>query len=205
MGSEIERGNGRRLMRIGDLAKRAGTTMRTIRYYEERGLIEPSGRTQGGFRLYEEEELRKLHLIRSLQVLDIPLAKVKAFLDERRRGRPASEIAPALQGVLRDHLEEIERRAAQYEAMRESVRDTIAILDSCARCPHEPSPTVCPLCPALAGRAAIPLHMQAVIESANRAISRSDGRGDADCPIDASVAREARIADWGVPILKNGG
>ena len=86
-------------MRIGDLAKRAGTTMRTIRYYEERGLIEPARRTKGGFRLYQEEELRKLHLIRSLQVLDMPLAQVKAFFDERQRGRTAAEIAPAPAGV----------------------------------------------------------------------------------------------------------
>src|SRR5512137_1371428 len=108
------------VMTIGDLARRAGTTMRTIRYYEERGLIEPIGRTKGGFRLYQEEELRKLHLIRSLQVLDMPLAQVKAFFDERQRGRAAAEIAPALQGVLREHLHEMERRIAQYRAMQES-------------------------------------------------------------------------------------
>jgi DNA-binding transcriptional MerR regulator len=158
-------------MRIGDLAKRARTTMRTIRYYEERGLIEPSGRTAGGFRLYEEEELRKLHLIRGLQVLDIPLARVKAFLDERQAGRPASEIAPALRSVLGTHLQEIEGRVAQILAMRDSVRDTLEILESCTRCPHEPGPRVCSSCPALAGRETIPLHMQAVIETAHHAHS----------------------------------
>jgi hypothetical protein len=40
-----------KLMRIGALARKAGTTMRTIRYYEERGLLSPRGRTKGGFRL----------------------------------------------------------------------------------------------------------------------------------------------------------
>ena len=155
-------------MRIGDLAKRAGTTMRTIRYYEERGLIEPARRTKGGFRLYQEEELRKLHLIRSLQVLDMPLAQVKAFFDERQRGRTAAEIAPALQGVLREHLQEMERRIAQYRAMQDSARETIDILDACSRCPHEPGPDVCRQCPVLAGRATIPLHMEAVIEAGRR-------------------------------------
>ena len=155
-------------MRIGDLARRAGTTMRTIRYYEERGLIEPARRTKGGFRLYQEEELRKLHLIRSLQLLDMPLAQVKAFFDERQRGRVAADIAPALQDVLREQLREMGRRIAQYRAMQDSVRETIDILDSCARCPHEPSPSVCPQCPVLSARAAIPLHMQAVIEARQR-------------------------------------
>ena len=152
-------------MRIGDLAKRAGTTMRTIRYYEERGLIEPARRTKGGFRLFQEEEVRKLHLIRSLQVLDMPLAQVKAFFDERQRGRTGAEIAPALQGVLREHLQEMERRIAQYRAMQESARETIDILDACSRCPQEPGPSVCRQCPVLAGRATIPLHMEAVIEA----------------------------------------
>lgn len=156
------------VMTIGDLARRAGTTMRTIRYYEERGLIEPVGRTKGGFRLYEEEELRKLHLIRSLQILDMPLAQVKAFFDKRQRGRTGAEIAPALRGVLQEHLQGIEQRIVQYRAMQDSVRETMEILTTCAQCPHEPGPKVCPPCPALAGRAMIPLHMQAVIEAAGR-------------------------------------
>ena len=155
-------------MRIGDLAKRAGTTMRTIRYYEERGLIEPARRTKGGFRLYQEEELRKLHLIKSLQVLDIPLAQVKAFFDERHPGRTAAEIAPALQGVLRQHLQEMDRRIAQYRAMQDSARETIEILDTCRRCPHEPGPGVCRQCPMLTARASIPLHMEAIIEAGQR-------------------------------------
>ena len=157
-------------MRIGDLARRAGTTMRTVRYYEERGLIEPAGRSKGGFRLYREEELRKLHLIRGLQLVDMPLAKVKAFFDERQRGRAAAEIAPGLQGVLRAHLQELEQRIGQYRAMQESIRETISILDSCAVCPYEPGPAVCPRCPVLTARDTVPVHMQAVIESGPRCV-----------------------------------
>ena len=175
---ESEKGTHAKLMRIGDLAKRAGTTMRTIRYYEERGLIEPARRSKGGFRLYEEEELRKLHLIRSLKILDMPLAQVKAFFDERHRGRTAAEIAPSLQGVLREHVQEMGRRIAQYRAMQDSARETIEILDACTRCPYEPGPDVCRQCPALCGRAAIPLHMEAVIEAGRR--EETIGAVDAD-------------------------
>lgn len=152
-------------MRIGDLAKRAGTTMRTIRYYEERGLIEPAQRSKGGFRLYHEGELLRLRLIRNLQFLDVPLAQVKAFFDQRRRGRAATEVAPALQSVLEKQLREMERRITQYRAMQESVRETIDILDSCRHCSYEPGPDVCPRCPVLAGRASVPLHMLAVINA----------------------------------------
>lgn len=158
-------GNGASRMRIGDLAKKAGTTMRTIRYYEQLGLIRPVGRTKGGFRLYEEEELGKLNLIKSLQLLDIPLAQVKAFFDQRKQGRTAAEIAPPIRQILQAQLTQMEQRIVQYRAMQESLRQTLEILGCCARCPREPGPDVCSICPAITSRAEIPLHMRAVIEA----------------------------------------
>jgi len=158
-------GNGTSRMRIGDLAKKAGTTMRTIRYYEQLGLIRPIGRTKGGFRLYEEEELRKLSLIKSLQLLDIPLAQVKAFFDRRQQGRSAAEIAPPIRQILQEQLTQMEQRIVQYRTMQESLRQTLEILTCCAGCPREPGPDVCSICPAITSRAEIPLHMRAVIEA----------------------------------------
>ncbi len=74
MENGIER-NGTHI-RIGELAKRAGTTMRTIRYYEQRGLITPAARTKGGFRLYAEQNVQRLLLIKQLQLQNLPLAEV---------------------------------------------------------------------------------------------------------------------------------
>jgi MerR family Zn(II)-responsive transcriptional regulator of zntA len=162
-------GNNERLMRIGDLARRAGTTMRTIRYYEQIGLIAPVTRTRGGFRLYEEDELRKLRLIKNLQLVDTPLSQVKAFFDQRRRGRVASDIAAGLSALLEEQLQVVEQRIAQFRAMEASLRETIEILRCCAECSLEPGPEVCPRCPVITSRSVIPLHMQAVIELAQRA------------------------------------
>ncbi len=158
-------GAGKR-MRIGDLARKAGTTMRTIRYYEERGLLSPSGRTKGGFRLYEDEELKKLHLIRSLQQLDIPLAQVKAFFDQRVHGKRAAEIAPGLRRTLQDQLDSLEAQMQRCRAMQESIRQTIDILRSCVECVQVPGPESCESCPALGSVERLPLHMQAIIETA---------------------------------------
>jgi DNA-binding transcriptional MerR regulator len=166
MGEESDNGRNGRLMRIGDLAKKAGTTMRTIRYYEQLGLITPAARSKGGFRLYEEDELRKLRLIRSLQLLDTPLAQVKEFFDQRQRGRVASDVAPGISRLLRRRLLEMEKRIAQYRATQRSLRETIEILNCCSECPLEPGPEVCSRCPVITARPEIPLHMQAVIEAA---------------------------------------
>ncbi len=162
-------GNNGRLMRIGDLARKAGTTMRTIRYYEQLGLIEPVARTRGGFRLYEENELRKLRLIKSLQVVETPLSQVKAFFDQRSRGRVASQIAGGLSVLLEQQLRVVEQRISQFRAVETSLRETIEILRCCAECSLEPGPEVCPRCPVITSRSRIPLHMQAVIELAQRA------------------------------------
>jgi MerR family Zn(II)-responsive transcriptional regulator of zntA len=166
MGQGNENGKNGRLMRIGDLAKKAGTTMRTIRYYEQMGLIAPVARTKGGFRLYEEDEVRKLRVIKNLQHLDTPLAQVKAFFDERQHGRIASEVAPGIASLLQRQLEEMEGRITQYQAMQASLRETIEILQCCSECPLEPGPDVCSRCPVITSRGKIPLHMQAVIEAA---------------------------------------
>ena len=155
-----------RLMRIGDLAKKAGTTMRTIRYYEQLGLIAPVARTKGGFRLYEEDEVRKLRVIKNLQHLETPLAQVKAFFDERHQGRIASEVAPGIASLLQRQLEEMDGRIAQYRAMQASLRETIEILQCCSECSLEPGPDVCSRCPVITSRGEIPLHMQAMIEAA---------------------------------------
>jgi DNA-binding transcriptional MerR regulator len=155
-----------RLMRIGDLAKKAGTTMRTIRYYEQLGLIAPVARTKGGFRLYEEDEVRKLRVIKNLQHLDTPLAQVKELFDERQHGRIASEVAPGIASLLQRQLAEMDGRIAQYQAMQASLRETIEILQCCSECSLEPGPDVCSRCPVITSRGKIPLHMQAMIEAA---------------------------------------
>lgn len=162
-----QEGNGQNgeLMRIGDLARKAGTTMRTIRYYEQLGLIAPAARTRGGFRLYEEGELRRLRLIKILQTVETPLAQVKALFDWRQRGKAASDIAANISQLLEGQLQEVEQRMAQFRVTQASLRETIEILRSCCRCSREPGPEVCSHCPAITSRTSIPLHMRAVIES----------------------------------------
>ena len=65
------------MMQIGDLANRVGVTARTIRYYEELGLIEPEERTGGGFRLYSDAQLRRLKIIQSLKELGFDLERIR--------------------------------------------------------------------------------------------------------------------------------
>ena len=68
-------------MQIGDLAAKAGVTPRTIRYYEELGIVEPEERTAGGFRLYSEAQLRRLQIVQSLKELGFELEHIRVFFN----------------------------------------------------------------------------------------------------------------------------
>lgn len=71
---------GIRHAQIGEVAERIGLSLRTIRYYEEMGLVTPSGRTTGGFRLYSETDVARLRLIRRMKPLEFSLEEMKDVL-----------------------------------------------------------------------------------------------------------------------------
>jgi len=151
------------LLRIGELAKRTGTTLRTIRYYEQLGLINHFARTRGGFHLYYPDDCQKIQFIRSLQLLGTPLAQISRLLERRRRAESGAEGAPEIIEILGRQLAEIETRVAIYRQMRDSIRQTLEILQVCKECPLKPSKEVCCRCDAVTSMKEVPLPMQAMI------------------------------------------
>ncbi|MFI1758491.1 MerR family transcriptional regulator [Streptomyces sp. NPDC020571] len=70
-----------RHMQIGEVAERTGLSLRTIRHYEEVGLVIPSARSKGGFRLYTESDVDRLMVIRRMKPLDFSLEEMRDLLD----------------------------------------------------------------------------------------------------------------------------
>lgn len=68
------------LMHIGEVAERTGLSHRTIRYYEEMGLVEPAGRTEGGFRLYDQAGIDRLLLIMPMKPLGFSIEQIRDLL-----------------------------------------------------------------------------------------------------------------------------
>ncbi|MBK1784284.1 MerR family transcriptional regulator [Prauserella cavernicola] len=68
-------------MRIGEAAARTGLSMRTLRYYEEVGLVTPSARSQGGFRLYAESDVARLEQIKRMKPLGFQLDEMRELLE----------------------------------------------------------------------------------------------------------------------------
>ena len=78
------------LLKIGKFAKLAKTNLRTLRYYEELGLVTPSRRSKGGFRYYRPTDLARVEMIQFLQELGLPLEEIRNSLkgipDDNFRG-----------------------------------------------------------------------------------------------------------------------
>jgi DNA-binding transcriptional MerR regulator len=89
----------KKLHQIGEVADRVGLSLRTVRYYEEAGLVRPSERTDGGFRLYGEEEVARLEVIKQMKPLGFSLQEMRELLDARdvldrgKAGEPGFEQA----------------------------------------------------------------------------------------------------------------
>ena len=69
-------------LQIGEVAERTGVTQRTLRFYEEKGLLRPPSRMDGGFRLYSEDDVKRVEMVRRLQdLLGVTLADIKEMVD----------------------------------------------------------------------------------------------------------------------------
>lgn len=117
---------------IGAVAERLDLSLRTIRYYEEIGLVSPSGRTEGGFRLYTESDIERLRLVKVLKPIGMSLEAMSELLECADRlgsghGADLEEVGKRLETVVEMALgrcDELEQRLA---LARESLH-TISML-----------------------------------------------------------------------------
>ncbi|MFB7933682.1 MULTISPECIES: MerR family transcriptional regulator [Streptomyces] len=112
-------------MRIGELAARAGTTTRTLRYYESRGLL-PARRTGNGYRSYDESDLRLLRQIRTLQDFGFDLEETRPFVECLRAGHPEGDSCPASLAVYRRKLGELDSLIGELTTVRDTVARQLA-------------------------------------------------------------------------------
>jgi DNA-binding transcriptional MerR regulator len=118
-------------MQIGEVASRTGLSLRTIRYYEEVGLVVPSSRTAGGFRLYTEADVARLGLVKRMKPLDFSLEEMRELLGVLDT-LDASDASDAERDALLDRLgmyrEAAEERCRALRTQLESAEEFSASL-----------------------------------------------------------------------------
>ena len=137
-------------LQIGEVAERTGVTQRTLRFYEEKGLLKPPTRMEGGFRLYSEADIQRVERIRRLQqLLGFSLAEIKEMVEAeevkmqlRAEYRPdaalpqkraqvlrAIEVTERQYAVIRQKAEGLAQMKAHLEEKLETYRGWLAQLD----------------------------------------------------------------------------
>ncbi|WP_116112572.1 MerR family transcriptional regulator [Austwickia chelonae] len=104
-----------RPLQIGDVAELTGLSLRSIRHYEDLGLVTPAGRTAGGFRIYDAEGVERLRLVMSLKLVGLSLEQIRPIVDACRAietGQGTDRDAELVQNgeaTVAEAIEEIER------------------------------------------------------------------------------------------------
>ena len=107
-------------MHIGELAEKTSLSLRTIRHYDEIGLLKASGRSEGGFRLYTQDDLSRLILIRRMKPLGFSLEEMMELLviiDTLQGGSPGSDSPTVRSELDRVISEAVERREKLHEQL----------------------------------------------------------------------------------------
>lgn len=110
-------------MQISDLAKALHITTRTIRLYEQMGLVEPPKRTEGGIRVYENSDIKRFKFVLKLKALGLSLQEMKELADLYTREQLPEKIMPRLIELLDSHLNNIRKRTAQLQSLEKDIAE----------------------------------------------------------------------------------
>jgi len=124
------------LVQIGVLAERVGLSLRTVRYYEEVGLVTPSDRTKGGFRLYGPEQEARLRIVKTMKPLGFTLEEMRdlvQLLDDATAAQPGSRRAQTILLRITALQQEISIRQASLVKQVEATEEISSALNVAAR------------------------------------------------------------------------
>src|SRR3954466_11648720 len=123
-------------MRIGQLAAQTGFSVRTIRFYEQSGLLPAPQRTEGGYRTYDQDAVTRLRFVRLAQALGLSLAEIAEVLRIRdHQGPPCGYVAE----LLDTHISALDARFKELTALRNELRARrpLGTAPDPARCPSD--------------------------------------------------------------------
>lgn len=127
------------LKQIGQVAKESRIPIKTIRYYEELGLLKASSRTEGGYRLFDSDVFTRLNFIKRAQKLGLSLSEIKEFLDVHDQGNLPCE---QVQVKLSEKIVEIEQQIEQLQILKQEL---IGLLSSKKNFFQDSEATICPI------------------------------------------------------------
>ncbi len=128
----VGEGDGRRVLKIGEVSKRSGVGIEALRFYEKSGLLDRPSRTYSGYRVYGEEVLERLAFIKRAQALGFSLDEIRQIVDDARKGQsPCDEVRE----IVRRRMEELDERLRELQRYRKELKSTLEEWDKVGRAP----------------------------------------------------------------------
>lgn len=135
-----------KLMRVGELAKAVGKTVRAMHLYEELGLLEPRARSEGGFRLYGREAIDRIHWIVKLQAIGFTLAEIQGFVKDFQQAGSGRAATTRIRALFTEKQAQIREQITQLQVIENDLAEALVYLDSCQSCTDDYAPTACGEC-----------------------------------------------------------
>lgn len=112
----------RKPFRIGEVARRSGVAIETLRFYEKSGLLEPAGRTDSGYRLYDSDVFERLRFIKKAQSVGFRLDEIARIIEESEAGkRPCEDV----RRLAAEKLADLEKRIRELQRYRRELKQTL--------------------------------------------------------------------------------
>lgn len=133
-------------MKIGDVANMLKTTTRTLRFYEELGLVKPK-RSERGTRYYDQEDVELFQVILELVSADIPIREIQQFGSIRQESSSGDEASHRVESLLNNVSKHLEEKLRVYKQIDKQVQKAIEQVRGCFGCSKPPTKDGCTECP----------------------------------------------------------
>jgi len=145
----------------GEMARLSNSTLRTVRFYEEAGILQPIGRTDGGHRVFERGQLDRLMLVSDMREAGMSLEQIRSLLEIKQRAATGGLAADDAVRALRSHVDELTAKMEVLRRLADDLTGTIASAQNCLECKDgNLFPTLCKDCDRLSKSEPLPRGMR---------------------------------------------
>jgi len=155
--------NDKQLLQIGDVAKKAQVTPRTVRYYLERGFIHAADRSSGGFYLFTLDAADTVFYIQKLKDAGFALKDIESIYLARKQGKTGEEASSQVVEHLQREKQAVEQKIRDYQRLKSELEEAIELAEQCRGCSFSPTRENCLSCEVFSGRQSLPLPIQAIL------------------------------------------
>jgi DNA-binding transcriptional MerR regulator len=145
----------------GDMARLSNNTLRTVRFYEEAGILTPIGRTDGGHRVFERTQLDRLLLVTDMREAGFSLEQIRELLETKQRAASGGAAAQAAVASLKAHIQDLRVKVEVLTRLAADLEHTATVASACLECKDvELFPHRCSSCDRMPGQGELPRGMR---------------------------------------------